>query len=138
MREFSMILVAAFAAPALCAAPVKLTATLSGPAEVPGPGAEQGKGSAEVTLDADKGQVCTMLMASGTDAPTMAHIHKGEAGVAGGVVVPLTAPTNGMSQGCSAVAADVIGAIAANPQNYYVNVHSAAFPKGAIRGQLGK
>jgi hypothetical protein len=25
-----------------------------------------------------------------------------------------------------------------NPGNYYVNVHNAEFPKGAIRGQLVK
>jgi hypothetical protein len=27
-------------------------------------------------------------------------------------------------------------AIAANPANYYVNVHNAPFPGGAVRGQL--
>ena len=31
---------------------------------------------------------------------------------------------------CLPVAADVIAAMLASPADYYVNVHSAAFPKG--------
>ena len=142
MRRTLILIASAIALPVLAApalaAPVKLSATLSGAAEAPGPGAADGKGSAELTFDSDKGQVCYMLMASGTDAPTMAHVHKGAAGVAGGVVVPLTAPTGGMAQACAPVAADVMAAIVAAPADYYVNVHTAAFPRGAMRGQLAK
>ena len=136
MRLVLILLAAtAVAAPAI-AAPTKFQVAMTGAAEVPGPGADKGKGEASLTFDTDKGQVCYMLMASGIDTPTMAHIHKGAAGVAGGVVVPLAPPANGMSEGCAPLGADVLAAILAAPADYYVNVHTAAFPKGAIRGQL--
>ena len=127
--------VAAVALPAT-AATTKFEVQLKGAAEVPGPGASTGTGEATLTFDTDKSQVCYMLHTTGTDAPTMAHIHKGAAGTAGGVVVPLTAPTNGMSEGCATVSADAFAAILAAPAGYYVNVHTAAFPAGALRGQL--
>ncbi|MBU3077906.1 CHRD domain-containing protein [Sphingomonas quercus] len=133
----TIILATAAMAPAM-AAPVKMDTTLSGAAEAPNPGDAKGSGTASLTFDSDKNQVCYMLHASGTDTPTMAHIHKAAAGKAGPVVVPLDAPANGMSQGCKPVAADLLGAILASPADYYVNVHTAAFPAGAIRGQLAK
>ena len=138
MRAFPILLAAAaFALPAT-AATTKLQASLTGAAEVPGPGAEKGMGEATLTFDSDKGQVCYMLHAMGSDTPTMAHIHKGAAGSAGGVVVPLAPPANGMSEGCAPLAADALTDIVAHPADYYVNVHSAQFPKGAMRGQLSK
>ena len=133
-----LILTAAIAGtmPVLAAAPVKMTAALTGAAEVPGPGADKGTGLAELHVDSAKGQICYKLMAQGTDTPTMAHIHKGAAGVAGGVVVSLAPPASGMSEGCAPLAADAMIAIIAHPSDYYVNVHTAAFSGGAMRGQL--
>jgi hypothetical protein len=32
----------------------------------------------------------------------------------------------------------VVKDIVANPGNYYLNVHNAEFPPGAVRGQLSK
>jgi hypothetical protein len=139
MRAFPILLAAAgIACQPATAAITKFQTELTGAAEVPGPGADKGMGEATLSFDSDKNQVCYMLHAMGTDTPTMAHIHKGAAGAAGGVVVGLTAPADGMSQGCAPLAADVLADIVAHPADYYVNVHSAAFPKGAMRGQLGK
>jgi hypothetical protein len=68
---------------------------------------------------------------------TGAHIHEGGPGVAGGVVVPLTAPdATGMASGCAHADAGLIGRIGANPGGFYVNVHTTDHPGGAIRGQL--
>ena len=55
-----------------------------------------------------------------------------------GVVVTLAPPTNGTSTGCATVDRALAKAIKLHPENYYVNIHNAAFPGGAIRGQLGK
>lgn len=138
MRRFlTIIAVVALASPAASLAGDLKTA-LTGAAEVPDAGDPDGKGSATVTVDKAKGQVCYALAAEGIDAATMAHIHKGAAGAAGPPVVTLDPPANGKSEGCKAASAEVLDAIAANPADYYVNVHNAAFPKGALRGQLGK
>jgi hypothetical protein len=112
--------------------------TLTGSAEVPGPGHGDGSGRVTVVVDPPKGRVCYMFYnVHGIDTPTAAHIHAGAAGAAGGPVVTLQPPVGGTSSGCQEVTAELAQAIVDNPAGYYVNVHSAQFPAGAIRGQLG-
>lgn len=116
-----------------------LSANLTGAAEFPGPGDPDGSGTALITLNYGQGEVCWELHVSDIAPATAAHIHFGAAGVAGGVEVGLTPPTDGSSTGCkSDVDRDLIKAIMQNPENYYVNVHNADFPGGAVRGQLSK
>jgi hypothetical protein len=51
--------------------------------------------------------------------------------------VPLSPPTSGSSSGCTEnVDPALIQAIIDSPERYYVNVHNAEFPGGAVRGQL--
>jgi hypothetical protein len=83
-------------------------------------------------------EVCFELTVSGIAPATAAHIHAGPAGVAGPVVVGLTPPTSGTSSGCVSADSTLIKAIIQNPEQYYVNVHNAEFPAGAVRGQLSK
>lgn len=135
----AMLVVAALAVPALSAkiegaqrGGTPLSATLTGDAEVPGPGDPDGTGSAMITLNSGKQQVCWDLAFENVDDPTAAHIHVGSADVAGPVVVPL----DPMAPGCADADRDLIKDIRANPSGYYVNVHSEEFPAGAIRGQL--
>ena len=114
---------------------------LDGAAEVPGPGDPDGTGIADVTLNYGQAEVCFTLNVSGIALPaTGAHIHVAPVGVAGPVVVPLTPPdATGVSTGCvSSVNQDLIKAIIQHPEEYYVNVHNADFPAGAVRGQLSK
>jgi len=115
-----------------------LSATLTGAAEVP-PGDPDGSGSAAITLNQGQGEVCFELSVSDIAPATAAHIHVAPAGVPGPVVVPLEPPTGGSSSGCvTGVDRDLIKAIGQDPSAYYVNVHNAEFPAGAVRGQLSK
>ena len=121
----------------------RLAATLSGANEVPGPGDQDGRGKAVVRLSGTT--ACYLLEWSGIGAPTAAHIHQGGAGVAGPVVVLFFQPgTNAASlpgtlssvAGCVDVDPALAGRIAASPRDWYVNIHTADFAAGAIRGQL--
>jgi hypothetical protein len=50
----------------------------------------------------------------------------------------LDPPTDGTSSGCAEVSRELALAILMSPSDYYVNVHNAEFPAGAVRGQLQK
>jgi hypothetical protein len=109
---------------------------LTGEAESPA-GDPVGTGTATVRLRAGQGQVCYQLAAKNLPAAAAAHIHRGDSGVAGPVVVPLTTPNaTGASSGCASAARTLVKAILADPGSFYVNVHTSEFPGGAIRGQL--
>lgn len=116
-----------------------LTAELLGENEVP-PADLDGSGIAAVTLNSGRGLVCFQILVSNIALPaTGAHIHEGEAGVNGSIVVALTPPDeSGTSSGCVEADRDLIKDIRKNPAGYYVNVHTTEFPGGAIRGQLSK
>ena len=115
-----------------------LDAELTGAAEVPKPGDPDGFGSAEVRINPGQQEICYSLEVSDIAPASAAHIHLGTAGVAGPVVVALVPPTSGESAACVQVTREVARAIIKNPANYYVNVHNAEFPAGALRGQLTK
>jgi hypothetical protein len=109
---------------------------LTGEAEAP-TGDPVATGTATIRLRAGQGQLCYQLAATNLPTAAAAHVHRGAAGVSGAVVVPLTTPNAaGTSSGCAAAARTLVAAMLAAPASYYVNVHTAEFPAGAIRGQL--
>lgn len=126
---------ATLASPAL-AKPVTLTATLTGAAQTGG-GDADGTGGFKADADDDSGDFCFTLWAEKTTKPTMSHVHIGAAGADGKPVATLEI-TGKDSDSCIAMEPSLIKEIVANPAGYYVNVHTADFPNGAIRGQLAK
>jgi hypothetical protein len=109
-----------------------LHAMLTGKAETP-KGDPDGSGTAEVKINGKS--VCWEIKASKVAAATAAHIHKGGPGVAGPVVVPFGGAYK--AKGCTTTTAAVAAAIRKSPSAYYVNLHNAKYPGGALRGQLG-
>lgn len=115
-----------------------LTAALTGAAEVPGPGDADGTGTFKAKLNRGQNQICYELSVSNIATPTAAHIHVGAPDKAGAVVVTLQTPVDGTSKDCVNVDRELVKQITQKPAEYYVNVHNAEFPDGAVRGQLSK
>ncbi|MGH3736369.1 MAG: CHRD domain-containing protein [Micromonosporaceae bacterium] len=113
-----------------------LSAELDGAQEVPNPGDPDGSGTAVLKVNPGQTEICYTLTVADVDNVTAAHIHRAPAGSPGPVVVPLVAPTTGTSTACATVSRELGLNILMHPSNYYVNVHSQAFPAGAVRGQL--
>jgi hypothetical protein len=108
---------------------------LSGKAEKPKAGSKTGSGTAKLTVDAGKGQVCFKLTWSKIKDPTASHIHVGGKSTSGPVVVALF-EGKAKHSGCVSASKSVLSAILKKPGGYYVNIHTPDFPAGAIRGQL--
>ena len=119
--------------------PVRLSTELTGEAEEPDPGDPDGTGTVRLKLKRNAGKVCYRLSWANIADPTAAHIHQAPAGAAGGVVVTLfneTVTRSKINRCVKNVDRNLIDDIIENPEDYYVNVHNAEFPSGAIRGQL--
>jgi Cu/Zn superoxide dismutase len=123
----------------------QFTTTMTGAAEVnaqgvPNQGDPDGTGTATITLNYGQGTVCWEISVSGITLPaSAAHIHEAPVTAPGPVVVPLSAPdASGFASGCATVDRELIKDILQHPEEYYVNVHNADYPSGALRGQLSK
>jgi hypothetical protein len=100
-------------------------------------------GTAKVRISFDTKVVCWKLKYDTSETVIAAHIHHGAAGTAGPVTFGFFNPpasTVVVNTGCRQAASPselaTVAGIAADPSNYYVNVHTTIFPGGAGRGQL--
>jgi pectate lyase len=112
-------------------------ATLTGAAERPDPVTTNATGSASFTINTNR--TITYTVTANGMTPTVQHIHgPADANTAANVIVGLTIGANQTltpSNFTGAVSYDsLLILLAAN--RAYVNVHSAAFPAGEIRGNL--
>ncbi|GAA0945035.1 hypothetical protein GCM10009554_39620 [Kribbella koreensis] len=122
---------------------VYLAAGLSGRNEVPvagGPavGDPDGRATAVVRIKGDL--VSYAVRWQNITAPKAFHIHQGAAGTNGGVKIDFLG--SDIPAGASAVTGTVkvtdqalLDSIRANPAGFYLNLHTAEFPGGAVRGQ---
>jgi len=118
-------------------------------------GDRNGEGEAYVFgIDGDPTTLCYVLIVHKIAPATAAHIHEGSPEENGPVVANLAAPADGNAADCltqgevgpgttpkfptdaQGAPLTTVAEILANPGNYYVQVHNANFPGGAIRGQL--
>jgi hypothetical protein len=138
---------------AAIAAPVpqggrKFTTAMSGQQEVNaanptgGAGDADGTGSASITVNVGQQRVCWDISVNNIAAPMRGHIHHAPALTNGPIVVGFFEPATVALKGCTPTTQPVDRAllkdIIQHPRDYYVNVHTADFPAGAIRGQLHK
>lgn len=111
-----------------------LTAKLNGRNEIPNAD-RNGYGRVRVRLNPATGRVCARARWHRIGSPVAAHIHHGNRRVNGPVVVDLTGSVTGGAN-CVNSRRKLIVRIIAHPKRFYFNIHNAAFPGGAIRGQL--
>ncbi|HEY3173103.1 MAG TPA: CHRD domain-containing protein [Thermoanaerobaculia bacterium] len=135
MRKIVLVAFVLLSCLASAAAAQTAIVRLTGANESPGPGDSDGFGLAGLRIEGTT--ISFTIMVQGIAAPTASHIHRGAAGVAGPVVVTLSPSfPNNVATGTASASADLIDEIRRNPEGFYVNVHNAEFPNGAIRGQL--
>jgi hypothetical protein len=123
------------------AASTTLTANLSGKNETPDKGDPDGSGTATIRIDPAKKTVCYTIKLKKIGPTAAGHIHTGKKGKAGDVLIPLFGSPSSKTtrRGCARNQdAAALRKILRHPSNYYVNVHTKAFPAGAARGQLTK
>jgi CHRD domain/PEP-CTERM motif len=103
------------------------------PAENPLSGDPDGFGSALLAIDRDANTVTWSFLVRNIGNVAGAHIHQAMAGANGPIKVDFDAMLSGNDQFF-----DGVGTLIkpGNAAGFYVNIHTAEFPAGAIRGQL--
>ena len=99
-----------------------------------------GSGSFVARSNIGQGRICWSLTVTGLSDVTAAHIHYLNGPLATQIAVPLALPTpfTGSATGCATVLRALVKQILVHPENFYVNVHTTAYPGGAISGTLAK
>jgi len=136
------------------AAPTTFNVVFSGSLEVPNPapGDPDGFASGTITFDPAAlgspvyGEISWNITYSNIAAPIGFHIHTGNAGSEGGILIGLGTTTSGGGGTLIHTYNDSnwntewnipeINSILANPSGFYLNIHTGDFADGAVRAQL--
>ncbi|MET7598932.1 CHRD domain-containing protein [Streptomyces sp. NPDC005481] len=116
-----------------------LAAALRGADEVPADGDENGSALEFIRIDGDR--VSVAVSWRGIGKPTRLHLHEGAKGTSGGVAVDFTRllDKGGLHRAAGTVKVEdaaLLQRLRSAPGGFYANLHTAAFPGGAVRGQL--
>jgi hypothetical protein len=107
-----------------------------------GAGDPDGTGTAHVVVNVGQQRVCWDITVTNLGTVTRGHIHHAPALQNGAIVIPFFEAGNVNLQSCTPesqlIDRRLLMDIIQHPQDYYVNVHTADFPAGAVRGQLSK
>jgi hypothetical protein len=91
------------------------------------------------TVNTSTNKICYRIIDHGLGIVQAAHIHAGKKGIDGGVVVTLNVKSfnaTSKSQACVKVTGAVAKSVFKFPSAFYFNVHTKAYPNGAVRAQL--
>lgn len=114
------------------------SARMNGIQEVPAV-TTTGQGVATMVLNGTRDTLCVTIYTAGLTEPiTGLHLHDGEAGTNGGVVVNLSNNIINGNVKTIVTGADLTTGLISDmiEGNIYVNAHTASFPDGEIRGQV--
>ena len=101
-----------------------------------------GSATGSISFNDVTGLVSWDLLFADIDSPVAMHIHGpgGFAGVNAGVFLPLGVNTTGLLNTLTdslVMNINDMNMITSDPAGFYINIHTAEFPPGAVRGQLG-
>lgn len=108
-------------------------ANLNQSQEVPTPTPTTATGTAVFSLNADNSLTCSLVTTNLTGG-IAAHIHQGDPGVAGPIIIPLTGGPTTWTCPSTVLTADQLTALRTG--GLYVNAHTTANSTGEIRGQI--
>ena len=111
-------------------------AVLSGD-NVPGAADTDGWGRVRIGIHQTTNRLCADLEVRSIGPVTSAQVYRGGPGEVGQPVARLERPDDEDSWDCKQIGDGLAEEIASNPAAFYVEVRTAEFPNGAIRGQLG-
>jgi hypothetical protein len=98
-------------------------------------GAANGSGVGVVSINSSSGELCwTISQLKNVTAPTEIRIFRNFPRASGAHGLPLGAGYK--PSGCMRERLLVLGLIEAKPETFYLSIHSARYPEGAVRGPL--